>query len=95
MSKVRITVSVDQVLAEAGAAAVAAGIADSVSAWVNGAIAERVDKEQRLVALADAIDAHEAEHGVITDDELAEQSRADRDAAAAVRARPKRSRGAA
>jgi len=95
MSKVRITVSVDRALAEAGAAAVAAGAADSVSAWVNGAIAERVAREQRLAALAEAVTAHEAAHGVITDEELTAQVRADRDAAAAVRAGPKRRRGAA
>lgn len=95
VTKVRITVSVDQALAEAGAAAVAAGVAESVSAWVNGAIAERVAREQRLAALAEAVAAHEAEHGVISDDELVAQVRADRDAAAAMRARPKRKRGAA
>jgi hypothetical protein len=94
MRKERLTVSVDADLAAAGAAAVAAGRADSVSAWVNDALVERAAKERRLAALADAVAAYESEFGTITDEELADQARADRDAAAAVRARA-RSRGVA
>jgi len=87
MSKRRVTVSVDADLLAAGAAAVAQGRASSVSAWVNAAMAERVAAEWRLAALAALVDDYEAEHGVITDDELAIQAQADRDAAAGVRAR--------
>mgnify|MGYP006316759721 FL=1 len=81
--------------AAGAAAAVAGGRAESVSAWVGNAMRERVAKERRLGALADAVARYEAEHGEITEDELAEQARADRDAAAAVRAGRRRSGGAA
>lgn len=95
MSKHRLTVSVDAELAAAGAAAVAEGRAESVSAWVNEALADKAVLDRRLVALAEAVAAYEAEHGVISADEMADQAVADRDAAATVRARVKRSRGAA
>lgn len=95
MKKERLTVSVDADLAAAGAAAVREGRAESVSAWVNQALAERAAKERRLQSLAEAVEAYEAEHGVISPEELADQRRADRDAAAAVRAKVKRRRGAA
>ena len=93
--KERLTISIDASLAAAAAEAVADGRAESVSAWVGNAMRERVAKERRLGALADAVARYEAEHGEITEDELAEQARADRDAAAAVRAGRRRSRGAA
>ncbi len=95
MSKARLTVSVDPELAAAGAGAVAEGRAESVSAWVNEALADKAAKDRRLAALAEAVAAYEAEHGVIGPDELAEQAHADRDAAAGVRARAKRRQGAA
>ena len=48
----------------------------------------RIDQpDQRARQLAALIGEYEAEHGVITDDELATQAAADRDAAAKVRAR--------
>lgn len=90
-----MTISIDASLATAASAAVADGRAESVSAWVANAMRERVDRERRLASLADAVARYEAEHGLITDDELAEQERADRDAAAAVRAGRHRSPGAA
>lgn len=95
MRKRRITVSVDDDLAAAGAAAVAAGRAQSLSAWVTLAMAGRAVKEQRLVALADAVAAYEAEHGVMSDEELVQQERTDRDAAARTRATAERRHGAA
>lgn len=95
MTKDRLTVSVDAELAAAGASAVAEGRAESVSAWVNDALADKAAKDRRLAALAGAVAAYEAEHGSITPDEIVEQARADRDAAAATRAGTKRRRGAA
>lgn len=83
--KERLTVTVDPDLVRAGADAVAEGRADSLSAWVNLALAERARKEQRLIALADAVCAYEAEFGTITDEELTAQRRADRGAARVVR----------
>jgi hypothetical protein len=87
MPKERITVTLDRAIVEAGQAAVADGRADSMSGWVADALRERVEHERRLAALADAVAEYEAEHGAFTEEELAEQAREDRDAAAAVRAR--------
>jgi hypothetical protein len=94
MTKERITVSVDADLAAAAVAAVAEGRAESVSAWIGTAMGEKAAKDRRLSALAEAVNAYEAEHGVISDDEMAAQARADRDAAAATRA-GRRKRGGA
>jgi Arc/MetJ-type ribon-helix-helix transcriptional regulator len=90
MTKERITISVDPELVQAAAAAVAEGRAESVSAWVNAALEDKVAKERRLTELAAAVAAFEAEHGAIDDEEMARQVQADRDAAAAVRARSRR-----
>jgi len=60
------TVTVDPALIRAGQDAVAAGRVESVSAWVNLALAERAAKERRLAAMADAIAAYEAKFGVIS-----------------------------
>lgn len=78
MRKERMTVTVDDALVRAGEAAVASGRAASLSAWVNTALAERAEKERRLAAMDAAIAAYEAEHGVITLEEMAEQRRLDR-----------------
>jgi hypothetical protein len=83
--KERVTVTVDPALVEAGAEAIAAGHAESLSAWVNLALAERVAKERRLRALGDAIAAYEAEFGRIADDELTAQERIDRRSARVIR----------
>jgi hypothetical protein len=83
--KERLTVTVDPALVEAASAAVAAGRAESLSGWVNLAMAERVAKEQRLQAMAEALAAYEAEFGVISEDELAAQARVDRQQAVVVR----------
>lgn len=56
-----------------------------MSAWVAGAIAEKVRREQRLAALAEAIADYEAEFGEITEAEMEEQRRADRENAVVVR----------
>jgi hypothetical protein len=98
--KERLTVTVDPALVEAGTEAVAAGHADSLSAWVNLALAERVAKERRLRAMGEAIAAYEAEFGAISDEELRAQERADRRSARvvrgagrAIRAKQRRARG--
>jgi hypothetical protein len=93
MSKARLTVTVDPHLIGAGTAAVAEGRADSLSSWVNLALADRAARDRRLRALADAVAAYERKFGSITADELAVQERADRAAARVVRgARPARAR---
>ena len=97
MSKERLTVTVDPHLVAAANAAVAEGRVDSLSAWVNLALAERAAKDRRLRALADAIGAYEAAFGAISAEELAAQERTDRASARVVRgaaARSPKMRGA-
>ncbi len=85
--KLRITVTVDPAVAEAGNRAVASGAADSLSAWVNAAMAERARRDEQLARLHDAIVDYEAEFGEITTKEIAAQRRADREGARVVRGR--------
>lgn len=84
--------TVDRDLLRAANAAVAAGRADSVSAWVNGALTAQADRERRLALLAELITEYEAEHGVITAEELQKQRRADRRDAVVVRGTKRRTR---
>ena len=99
--KTRLTVTVDPALVRAGNAAVKAGDADSLSAWVNTALADRAAKERRLRAMGEAIAAYEAEFGTMTAEELATQTRADQQSARVLRGatpgarRARRRRGAA
>jgi hypothetical protein len=83
--KERVTVTLDRALVEAANAAVAAGRADSVSAWVALALAEQVAKERRLSALSSLLADYEAEYGVITAEELALREREDRRKAIVIR----------
>jgi hypothetical protein len=83
--KGRLTVTVDAELIVAGARAVKAGRAESLSGWVNDALLEKEAKEHRLQAMAEAVAAYEAEFGVITAEEMAAQRRADEKAAIVVR----------
>lgn len=85
--KERLTVTVDPDLVAAGNDAVAAGLADSLSGWVNAALVVRAAHDRRLQALSEAIAAYEAEFGEITADEIAAQARADRETAVIVRGR--------
>jgi hypothetical protein len=88
--KERLTVTIDRDLIEVAEEAVAMGEADSVSAWVNAALAERATKERRLRGLAKVIAAYEAQFGVITEEEMAERIRLDRAAAIVVRGDPRK-----
>jgi len=92
MSKSRLTVTVDRQLVEAATVAVEEGRAESLSGWVNLALAERAAKDRRLRALGDAIAAYESEFGTIELDEIAAQDRQDRAAARVVRGGPRRQR---
>jgi Arc/MetJ-type ribon-helix-helix transcriptional regulator len=83
--KERLTVTVDPELIAAGNDAVSEGRAESLSAWVNAALAEKLSRERRLAALADAVAAYEARFGAISMQELDEQRRADRRGAVVVR----------
>lgn len=86
MATRRVTVTVEESLLQFASGAVELGDADSVSAWISQAMADRYTKEQRLLALTALIADYESEHGVITADEMDVQRQQDRDAAAAVRA---------
>jgi hypothetical protein len=93
--KERLTVTVDRALVQVAGEAVAAGRADSLSGWVNRALAERAAKERRLAAMGEAIAAYQARFGEIAARELADQAREDRRSAVVVRERPRaRRRGA-
>ena len=83
--KERLTVTVDPDLVEAGNQAVADGLADSLSAWVNAALVDRALRDRRLQSLSEAISAYEATHGEITPDEMTAQARNDRESAEVVR----------
>lgn len=85
--KERLTVTVDAELVAAGNAAVESGAADSLSGWVNEALAVRAERDRKLAALAAAITDYEAEYGEITEADLAARHRADRAAAIVVRGR--------
>jgi hypothetical protein len=80
-----MTVTVDADLVKAGNEAVAAGRAESLSGWVNLALAERKAKERRLQALAEAVAEYEARFGPISEEEIAAQRRADQREAIVVR----------
>jgi hypothetical protein len=90
MGKERLTVTVDPAFVEAGNDAVSEGRAESLSAWVNSALAERVAKERRLTALAEAVAAYEDRFGTISSEEIDAQARADREAAVVVRGKKKK-----
>lgn len=59
-----LSVAVDAELAAADAVAVADGRAESVSAWEKQTLADKAAKDRRLTALAVAVAAYEADHGV-------------------------------
>src|SRR5436190_24059304 len=83
--KARLTVTVDPELIEAGNVAVTGGKAESLSAWVNAALAERVARERRRVALAHAVTAYEKRFGAISVKARAEQAKADHESALVLR----------
>ena len=86
--KERLTVTVDPALVQAGQQAIANGRAESLSGWVNLALAERAAKERQVAAMAEAIADYEADFGTISAAEIAAQARADRAAALVVRGQP-------
>ena len=84
-SKLRLSASVDADLLAAGREVVAAGRAESISAWVNDALHAQVERDRRLVAMDAFIAAFEAEDGEITDAEMTAAVRAARSRAVVVR----------
>jgi hypothetical protein len=73
--KVRLTATVDAAVLAAAREAVGEGRASSVSAWVNEAMRQRAEHESRLVAGMRFIAEYEAEHGVITEEDMQEAER--------------------
>ncbi|MBA3462300.1 MAG: hypothetical protein H0T46_20225 [Deltaproteobacteria bacterium] len=73
--KVRLSASVDADLLAAAERAVATGAAPNVSAWVTDALRMKVESDRKLAALGRFIAEYEAEHGVITDEEMEDARR--------------------
>jgi hypothetical protein len=84
-SKQRLSASVDSDLLEAGIAAVAAGRAPNLSAWVNEALRRQADHDRRMSALDEFFAAYEADHGEITTEEIRDATRAARRRSVVVR----------
>jgi Arc/MetJ-type ribon-helix-helix transcriptional regulator len=70
MAKRRLSATIDSKLLDAAAAAVAAGRAESVSAWVNEAMQRQADHEARLKAADEVWEQWQAEFGPVSDEEL-------------------------
>ena len=83
--KARLSATVDADLIAASQAAVTAGEAESVSAWVNDALRLKVEHDRRLRGIDNFIAAYEAEYGEITDEEMDAAYRAARARAIVVR----------
>jgi hypothetical protein len=83
--KERLSASVDADLISVAQAAVAGGRAESVSAWVNDALRLKADHDRRLAALDEFLAGYEAEHGEITEQEMADAARRARSRAVVVR----------
>src|ERR1035438_9026510 len=77
-SKQRMSASVDAELVAVAQEAVAAGQAESVSAWVNDALRLKADHDQRLRALDEFLAGYEAEHGEISEEEMRDAARSAR-----------------
>jgi Arc/MetJ-type ribon-helix-helix transcriptional regulator len=69
-AKTRVSATVDTDVLEAVQAAVAAGEAESISAYVNDALRLKAEHDRRLRGMDDFIAAHEAEHGEITEEDM-------------------------
>jgi Arc/MetJ-type ribon-helix-helix transcriptional regulator len=87
-AKERLSASVDADLVAVAQEAVAAGRAESVSAWVNDALRLKAAHDRRLRALDEFVAAFEAGHGDITEAEMSEAARRARGRAVVVRGEP-------
>lgn len=98
----RLSATVAADVLAAGHHAVAEGRAESLSAWVNEALARQAEHDRRMKALDEFLRAYEAEHGEITETEIRAATRRTRGRAVVIRSRPverrpasRRKRGAA
>lgn len=87
-TKERLSASVDAELVAVAQGAVAAGKAESLSAWVNDALRLKAEHDRRLQALDDFLVAYEAEHGEISDEEMRQAARTARGRAVVIRGTP-------
>jgi len=85
-SRERLSATVEAELLMAGRTAVADGRAESLSAWVNGALRRQADHDRRMKALDQFLDAYEAENGTITEQEMQAATHRARARAVVVRA---------
>ncbi len=81
----RLSATIEADLLEAGRVAVAEGRAESMSAWVNGALRRQADHDRRMKALDEFLDGYEAAHGEITEQEIEAATRRARSRAVVVR----------
>lgn len=70
MPKERLSASVDTELIAQARAAVAAGRAENVSAYVNEALRQYAEHDRGLAAFDEYMAEYEAEFGVITEEEM-------------------------
>lgn len=91
----RLSATVEAELLAAGRAAVTEGRAKNLSAWVNGALRRQADHDRRMTALDAFLDAYEAEHREIDQDELRDATRRARARAVVVRPPPPEDKGVA
>jgi hypothetical protein len=84
-AKQRLSASVDATVLAAAQAAVSDGRATNISAWVNEALHRQAAHDGRMRALDVFLLAYEAEHGVISEDEIIAASRMARAKAVVVR----------
>lgn len=92
IGKQRISATVDADLLAAAERAASEGPAKNLSAWINDAMRLKLDEDRRRRALAEFVAAAEAEHGVITDEEIARVTRELSSRAIVVRGRKKTKR---
>jgi hypothetical protein len=86
-AKQRLSATIDADLVATGQEAVAAGRAESLSAWVNDALRAQVERDRRLAAMDAFLAAFENDHGEIGDAEIASAVRGGRERAVVVRGR--------
>jgi hypothetical protein len=83
---------VDAEVLVAAEAAVAAGRAPNLSAWVNEALLRQLEHERRMEALDSFISSYESKHGSISEHEIRNASRKARERAVVVRGSSTRAR---
>ncbi|HET8567412.1 MAG TPA: hypothetical protein VFM93_00310 [Candidatus Limnocylindria bacterium] len=90
--RARLSATVDSDVLAAARHAVREGGADSLSRWVNDALARQVEHDRRMRALDEFVRAYEEAHGEITTREILEATRRTRARAEVIRPRAARRR---